>query len=1030
MPVKIRPELQALRAAAKAPRDGYFSVLDELITQLPDRPISVDELRQRLKPGRILKREDMNFPLKQEEIDYALEPVLKDLPSLGRKTLDSAEAEDLLANRIRPERLKHFVRQRRPEFEMDDVHNEAEYSRYTTQGPNRVSNHVPANANDEVDHFDEDYFATTTDSPNFGKHSGHYNDGTISFSRGSRHELPEGGVLRLIDEIQNDRANDARKHAHVFKEDREDGPFVEGPLRGWRKPEDQAYLDQVAREHPDVHDFPGWNDDVRGQSVPDAPFKTPQEYGRLEIKNQLLDALAADDAALGITPASGPASWFPGTGAKDTTYDKVYPGELRKIANQYGAPFEDINLSVKTSDPLNLNALAGTDIVDFIQNADWDHGVAPDAYRSLLGDLSNQYRSPRGYDPRSGHRDALDEAAEALDTVEEAEAHARIDSNGKLHPEDEANLDSLRDDVGRAFSDLYDAVLEQKKIGTESEAFRSIPSMRLTPEVKDRISRIGLPLFTAAGAAMLSPEMAQESDMGVLDQPQGFAKGGMVGRASGALRGIREASERAAAGRGQERDWLRELALESEPRKPVGEAPHGGAGEYGAWAEGPAKAPQSRPNNFVERLPATRGTAERPVHPLRSRASDAQSLAKGYTSFADAMEMSPRRRQYFVDANKLKALNDNYGFSVGDRLIELQNQLLRDELAALDPSVGAIMARGPGDEVFLAGNDDELMRRAIERANDKLLTEGVHMDTPQGKRTISGVASLKYGAGDDLDAAERDLMARKAAGEYDRGDASEAIEVLEAPRYKAQGGSLRTMRDHLNNYAAGGGVSMAERYADAIEGEYEEGDEFLDEDDEYEYYASGGQVHGYLFGGLKKLGKRIGKVVKKVAKVGKFVAPILGKIPGIGTLAGGVIGGLSGLIADGNLKGALSGALSGASGGLSNGLLKGALTVGSSMLDSKKKPKGIAGQMLQGVQGAQGQAPASIGAIPDMQAMQQDAVATNAAAPTQLSMLQGSQQPRVQPGSNANGLLARIQQQQQQQPGAWQQQPYLPAPVV
>jgi GGDEF domain-containing protein len=438
---------------------------------------------------------------------------------------------------------------------------------------------------------------------------------------------------------------------------------------------------------------------------------------------------------------------------------------------------------------------------------------------------------------------------------------------------------------------------------------------------------------------------------------------------------------------------------------------------------------------------------------LRRRAQDAEELASGYHSFANEMDRDPREMNYFVDANKLKALNDNYGFSVGDRLIELQNQYLRDELAGLDPRVKAIMARGPGDEVFLAGNDDAVMREAIERANHKLITEGVHMDLPGGaKRTISGVASLKYGAGKTLDDAELDMMARKAAGLDDRADASEAIEVIEEPRVRD--GSLSQIRKFLNRYE-GGLVGMGAKYPDAVEGEYEDGDEYLGEDDEFEYYATGGQVQGYFLGGLKKAVKKgfkkVSKVanlpakllskvpgVKSIAKVVAKAAPALGFIPGVGTLAGGLIGGVAGNIASGGkTSGFLKGALAGASGGIGGGIAKGvAGKLGSGLL--AKAAGKVTGEVATGLMGSamkkltsdpsgksltkeervalqQGGGQPSQPAV-DLAALRQSAMATNAAAPTQLSMVQ-PQVPRVAPQipmAGSQGLLQQIQAQQAQ----------------
>lgn len=473
-----------------------------------------------------------------------------------------------------------------------------------------------------------------------------------------------------------------------------------------------------------------------------------------------------------------------------------------------------------------------------------------------------------------------------------------------------------------------------------------------------------------------------------------------MGKLSTLSRAVRTVEESASKGKAAERAWA------------AGEGRKGqlkGLSEYferNDAVTAPAKPRAAAPlpadikktdRRAIER-PGERRSESRQKIDLRRRADEAERLAGGYRRYADEMDANPRAKQYFVDANKLKALNDNFGFDVGDRMIELQNELLADELANLDPSVQPLIARGPGDEVFLAGNDDAIMREAIERANARLQSEGVHMDLPGGgRRTISGVSSLKYGAGDTLDDAEADLMARKRSGVDDRADASEAIDVIEEPRERS--GTLGVIRSYINKRH--GGLALASQYPDAVEGEYADGDEYLGEDDDYQYYAVGGPVQKGIGGFLKK-------AVKKVAKVGKVVAPILGKIPGIGTVAAGVIGGLSGLIADGNLKGALAGALNGVSGGLS-GWTKLATSVGAQALDlSKPENRAKVAQM------AHAQEQSQLTPLQnDLGQLRQQAMGTYSKAPTQLSMVQ-PQTPRVQPSAPAvgsQGLLQQIQQQ-------------------
>lgn len=624
MPVKIARALAELRAAAKAPREGYFSVLDELIGQMPDRPLSVEEIQQRLKPGRMLQREDMRFPLKQEEIDYALAPSLRDL----------SEA-------ITPANLRERVRQMRPGFHIDDVDETGEYASYSTRGPNRLTGDMPD---------DHGYFASATGSSDFGQFGTHFADDTLSFSRGTRHEIEprvsdesgnlpaQGrGTLRLIDEIQNDRANRARQKIapnDALLENRREFARLRGHAghearlndeyaalnaqvrpRGWRTPEDESLLEQA---RVPGHDGLVSPDDLEGyreahNRVPDAPFKDPASYGRLEIKNQLLDALEYDDAALGITPSSGPASWFPGTGAKDATYDRIYPGELRKIAQQYGAPFSPIPLPVKSFDPMGLDTLQGTDIFDFVRTADWDRGEPLLAYEDLLNELGPRQRLPRGYDERgSSDQNAYDRAVDQLDYVRELENNLHPNNRGVRIPDDDlTNARSVLDDL---IVEAYEEVAEQQRGLGKNTMTRDIPSMHLTPEVKERIARIGLPLFTAAGAAIMSPENLQNIGAGESSIPEGFKFGGLIRRGAGTLKRIKEHPRNP---RGDEQAWqmdmeARKAAREAARARMSGQSTEGGD-DYGAYMERRAEAsvePTRGRRRAAPELPPDVGTLE------------------------------------------------------------------------------------------------------------------------------------------------------------------------------------------------------------------------------------------------------------------------------------------------------------------------------------------------------------------------------------------------------------------------------------
>ncbi len=592
MPIKIRPELAALAAHAKA-RPGFFSVLDELVQQMPDRPMTPEEIRQRLKPNTMLQREGMRFPLKQDEITYALDPVL------NNTNWDTTFTQ----GRMSPRDLLSRVRRDRPEFSSIDTKegslpmNFQDFSEYSTRGPNRLPDYGEKGPG---------YFESITESPDFGETMGsHFTPNTLMFTRGSRHQVePQqgSGILRIIDEIQNDRANEARSHAHAFDADRGDAPFVEGQIKGWATPEEAADFNALiaktrqskrvaahAFNDYGLMDWEGneltppngvarypthaeaqraleehWPEDARddphgraqlirehpaAQKPQDMPFKDPQDYGRFEIKNQILDALHEGDEYLGITPPAGPSSWFPGTGKKDVTYGNVYPGELRKIARQYDTPSMKVPVDVTMADPLNLDTLAGTDIVDFINTTDWHRGEPFDSYSSLIDELATKFKGDPDFDPRSGGTDALEEASNALERVRELENNLDLAGN-PVHPSgqprvdidiDREELTQARNELEASVQALYEETRDQNWKST-SKSTRDIPSMHLTPDFAEKVGRIGLPLFTAAGAAALSPELMQSNESP--EAPvQEFAGGGIVSRAVGALHKISDADK-------------------------------------------------------------------------------------------------------------------------------------------------------------------------------------------------------------------------------------------------------------------------------------------------------------------------------------------------------------------------------------------------------------------------------------------------------------------------------------------------------
>jgi len=264
--------------------------------------------------------------------------------------------------------------------------------------------------------------------------------------------------------------------------------------------------------------------------------------------------------------------------------------------------------------------------------------------------------------------------------------------------------------------------------------------------------------------------------------------------------------------------------------------------------------------------------------------------------------------------------------------------------------------------------------------------------------------------------------ARGALEEYYEAQAKERMESTEsAPNLAAPfaRGGLATMTDYLTAYENGlrprDQLALAEQYPDAIEGEFEDGDSYIGEDDNYTYYECGGQVQHLSIGGFLK------KAIKKVAKVVSKAAPFIGLIPGVGTLAAAAIGGISGAIANGGWKGALTGAISGATGGIGGGIASGLMSkLGGSAL--AKVTSAMVGNVASSALNSAAQKLAS---DPSGQSLTEEEVtAMNDAAAQRTAALEAVQKtpanqfaanykpvaapPRIDPGSQSQGLLSQI----------------------
>lgn len=620
---------------AKAPQMGMFSTLDELVQSAPFEQAPLEEWKRYLSPGKIFEREGVQFPLKQEELDYS---------NLGK-----LEPTGALLDK---EWLRRYIHEQRPEFRLTigsadtsptgqeerkaiDSILRGETSMESLPGTTLDANGLYEAARDKL------YF----ESPKYGDYSlapgkdsdpgyeesitrlrdlegrSHFSPDVMSWSRSSRHNLylpPR--KARLVDEIQSDlhsqagekgfedpetglwsSTEDTRRRAGFFHArdlDEASRELAFGHLiprrLGYKDPEKVAQLakdralatvesnDRLAeRDHPPFPRDPltGSNMDEFGaerkralayeeaqgrledisarlsqeeQKPQDAPFKNPADYARLELRKQLLNAVNADEDSLALVRGQDQIDRYEG-GMDDRRaagmrymYDEVYPSVLKKLAKQYGAEMEDVPLLVRSGEDLRLTTMqdhgweTADDVLDSLD--DFNHSGGPefwpeaaDTYGNLASELeakllalfpTREHRSSY----QQGMLEDLTELQRKIDnhyveTRDAAELYKADRAEGL--PEGDALAQAhqglthgLLAEIQKSFHALWEDYTTRNAQGWRDDAGEvQFPAMKLTPEVKERVKKAGVPLFSVGAGAILQPDD---------DEPQGHAKGGLI----------------------------------------------------------------------------------------------------------------------------------------------------------------------------------------------------------------------------------------------------------------------------------------------------------------------------------------------------------------------------------------------------------------------------------------------------------------------------------------------------------------------
>jgi hypothetical protein len=448
-----------------------FSTLDEIIADAPFETNSIDQWRKYLKPGRVLKREGTQFPLKKEELDW----------SLNKLTIDPNQ-------KFTKEELRELVSNQRPMFGVtmgresyDESINLVGIGSEDPMPKNWMLGETDVEIDVDVmpqpkygDDYDSErlhhkspnsrYEESVTRMKGLDEQS-HFDRDTLSWSRTSTHDAPEPGVtfknhyetpmtrrIRLVEEIQTDLHSKAAKKIltdPVTGKFYRNEYYAKGDVdeEGFARlvTERMGYADEDAKilakgMRDEVKDLTerghkSWNDPdspsseyekiqdeiERLQSIAtrleerpqNAPYKNPGDYAGLELKKQLLNAVDNDEDYLAITRGMDQISRY--DAAMDSQrsigmekmYDEVYPSELKKLAKRYGATMEDVEISVTTGVDVRPQSMVELDA----ENIDEAFDMATD-YMESAGEWMD--------------------VAEGIDDYERALHHVENDMEGNI----------------------------------------------------------------------------------------------------------------------------------------------------------------------------------------------------------------------------------------------------------------------------------------------------------------------------------------------------------------------------------------------------------------------------------------------------------------------------------------------------------------------------------------------------------------------------------------------------------------------
>ena len=585
--------------AGRTVQPGMFSTLDEAILDAPFEMNSGDQWLNYLKPGRMVRREGVQFPLKKEELDWAGEFGIESL--LGG------------THKLTREEVRNLVRENRTTFEVsvskevyDDVGRPFTIEPGDTSGPQ----HHAHRDNVLIGNVDEDgriggLDRIKLDRPQFGagyagseryhhtspgstyeesvtklrglQAQGHFGPDTLAWSRTSTHQLPQKSFeigtrdpkrVRLVEEIQSDVH---RKAAQKMFKDPETGRTYESESLVNQAgldvedmiPERRGYLDfdadmeledtidELARinqelESLNIIDEGGTANqeyldlnaefdtlaDIRERlelKIDNAPYKNPADYAQLELRKQLMNAVDEGEDFLAIARGRDQIERYSNIHQGELPkkseegmlqmYDKVYRGELDKLARRYGAVVEDVEFEVNAGTDVRPTTMAienYDDPMDLMEGMIDQMNAADEMGEALNGfgeferiiaemiDDVNDWEDVLNVTPM----DMLKENAKIRNFVKENFAGALANDEAALARWAKFNPETRIRNMVEDFSHGYDAYVDMTGSG-RTVSVKSFPAMKLTPEVVEKIKKFGVPQFKKGGLVRYSAQAFQ-----------------------------------------------------------------------------------------------------------------------------------------------------------------------------------------------------------------------------------------------------------------------------------------------------------------------------------------------------------------------------------------------------------------------------------------------------------------------------------------------------------------------------------------